>query len=95
MLEEDIVLLEPLLSILQLTVILVQQSFNQLVRLVHLLGLLPSWSTEKDVDSFLFVRSRGGERSMRPISDNDLLTAGRGHLSIVELAMRVYSKRLF
>ena len=31
MLEEDIILLEPLLSILELTVILVQQSFNQLV----------------------------------------------------------------
>lgn len=31
MLEKDIVLLEPLLSILELTVILVQQSFNQLV----------------------------------------------------------------
>ena len=31
MLEEDIVLLEPLLSILELTIILVQQSFNQLV----------------------------------------------------------------
>ena len=31
MLEEDIVLLESLLSILELTVILVQQSFNQLV----------------------------------------------------------------
>ena len=31
MLEEDIVLLKSLLSILQLTVILVQQSFNQLV----------------------------------------------------------------
>lgn len=31
MLEKDIVLLESLLSILELTVILVQQSFNQLV----------------------------------------------------------------
>ena len=31
MLEEDIILLESLLSILELTVILVQQSFNQLV----------------------------------------------------------------
>ena len=31
MLEKDIILLESLLSILELTVILVQQSFNQLV----------------------------------------------------------------
>ena len=86
-LDENIVLLEALLSILQLPVILVQQSFNQLIRLVHLFGLLPSRGTEKDVDRFLFMRCCRGKRSMGPISYNDLLTSGRGHLSFIEFTM--------
>ena len=91
-----VVLLEALLSIFKLAIVLVQKSFNQFVRLAHLRGLLPSWSSEKNVDSFFFLGARG-ERCMSPVCYDNLfaaggVSAGCGHLC--SLTIRVDCKRI-